>query len=72
MNIDKTIPNSKQNFREYLHQMEVNKSFFLIPAIPEEIFDIIISLDMNKSLGPNSVPIYILKVYNSFFYWKTF
>ena len=67
LNIDKTIPNSKRNFREYLHQIKVNKSFFLIPTIPEESFDIIISLDMNKSLGPNSVPIYILKVYNSFF-----
>ena len=66
LNIDKTMPNPKQNFREYLHQIKVNKSFFLIPTIPEEIFDIIISLDMNKSLGPNSVPIYILKVYNSF------
>ena len=26
--IDKTIPNSKRNFREYLHQIKVNKSFF--------------------------------------------
>ena len=31
------------------------------------MFHIIISLDMNKSLGLTSVPIYILKVYNSFF-----
>ena len=28
LNIDKTIPNSKQNFREYLHQINVNKSYF--------------------------------------------
>ena len=28
LNIDKTIPNSKQNFREYFHQIKVNKSFF--------------------------------------------
>ena len=28
LNIDKTIPNSKQNFREYLHQIKVSKSFF--------------------------------------------
>ena len=27
-NIDKTIPISKHNFREYLHQIKVNKSFF--------------------------------------------
>ena len=37
--------------------------FFLTPTIPEEIFDIIIAL-VNKSLGSNSVPIYIL---NRFF-----
>ena len=46
LNIDKTIPNSKRNFKEYLHQIKVNKSFCLIPTIPEEIFDIITSLDM--------------------------
>ena len=28
LNIDKTIPNSKQNFKEYLHQIKINKSFF--------------------------------------------
>ena len=28
LNIDKTIPNSKRNFREYLHQIKVNKSYF--------------------------------------------
>ena len=27
LNIGKAIPNSKQNFREYLHQIKVNKSF---------------------------------------------
>ena len=60
------IPNSKHSYREYL--IKVNKSFFLIPTIPEEIFDIIVSLDRNKSLGPNSVPIYIIKIYSSRFF----
>ena len=32
-----------------------------------EIFDIIKSLDLNKSLGPNSIPIYILKACNNYF-----
>ena len=27
-NIDKIIPNSKHSYREYLHQIKVNKSFF--------------------------------------------
>ena len=42
-NIDKMIPNSKHSYREYLHQIKVNESFFLTPNIPEEIFDIIVS-----------------------------
>ena len=66
-NIDKMIPNSKHSYREYLHQIKVNKSSFLTPTIPEEIFDIIVSLDRNKPLGPNSVPIYIIKIYSRFF-----
>ena len=53
-NIDKTIPISKHKFGEYLHQIKVNKSFFLTPTIPGEMFDIIIALDVNKSLGQNS------------------
>ena len=69
-NIDKTIPISEHNFREYLHQIKVNV-IFLTPVIPEVFFDIIIALDVNKSLGPNSVSIYILKIYNIFFR-KTF
>ena len=44
----------------------VNKSFFLSPASPREIFDIILSFDIKKSLGPNSMPIYILKISNNF------
>ena len=36
LNIDKTIPNSERNFREYLHQIKVIKYIFLIPTIPEE------------------------------------
>ena len=65
--IDKMIPNSKHSYREYLHQIKVSKSFFLTPTIPEEIFDIIVFLDLNKSLGPNSVPIYIIKIDGRFF-----
>ena len=38
---------------------------FLSPASPQEIFDIILSFNIKKSLGPNSIPIYILKISNN-------
>ena len=37
------------------------------PTTPEEVFEIIKKLDSNKSLGPNSVPSFLLKTNNSFF-----
>ena len=46
--------------------IQVRKSFFINPASPQEIFDIILSYDIKKSLGPNSIPIYILKISNNF------
>ena len=65
--IDKAILNSETDFRDILKNIKVNNTFFLSPTIPEEIFKIIASLDKSKSLGPNSLPIYILKLYNNFF-----
>ena len=65
--IDKAILNSETDFRDILKNIKVNNTFFLSPTIPEEIFKIIASLDKSKSLGPNSLPIYILKLYNIFF-----
>ena len=65
--IDKDIPQSIHNYRDYLSGIKVNKTFFMSPTTPEEVFDIISSLDMNKSTGPNSIPVYILKVFNNFF-----
>ena len=65
--IDNKIPLSKHNFTEYLQNVTINHSFFLKPVIPEDIQDIISSLDLNKSLGPNSLPIYIMKISNDFF-----
>ena len=59
--IDKAILNSETDFRDILKNIKVNNTFFLSPTIPEEIFKIIASLDKSKSLGPNSLPIYILK-----------
>ena len=65
--IDKAILNSETDFRDILKNIKVNNTYFLSPTIPEEIFKIIASLDKSKSLGPNSLPIYILKLYNNFF-----
>ena len=45
----------------------MNNSFFLTPTTPSEIFDIINSLNNKKATGPNSLPVYILKVYNPLF-----
>ena len=57
--IDKSIPKAKSDFRNDLKNIKINKTFFLTP--PEEMVDIIVSLDEKKSLGPNSIPICILK-----------
>ena len=66
-NIDRTIPESKQNFRNYLKFIKFDKTFFLLPTIPDEISKIIDALDNKKSVGPNSIPVFILKSLNSFF-----
>ena len=66
-NIDGKIPPGKLHYTDYLRNIRINKSFFLRPAKPKEIFDIILSFDLNKSLGPNSLPIFIIKICNEFF-----
>ena len=45
----------------------MSSSFYLRPVLSYEISDIINSLDLNKYLGPNSIPIFILKICNDFF-----
>ena len=45
----------------------VKQTFFLSPFTPCEVFNIIQAFDMNKSLDPNSLPIYILNISNHFF-----
>ena len=61
--IDSKIPKAHQHFREYMR----NKTFFLTPTTPQEIYDIISAFDIKKSLGPNSIPVYILEILNNFF-----
>ena len=68
--IDKNIKTANKNYKNYMSQVLVNDNFFLSPVTPQEIFDIIQSFDINKSLGPNSIPIFILKISNNFFSTK--
>ena len=66
-NIEKKIHKVAKNIREYLSKININKTFFLSPATPQEIFDIISLFDTKKTNGPNSIPIYILKICNTLF-----
>ena len=66
-NIDNKISKGKFHYSHYLSNVRINKSFFLTPATPKEVYNIILSLDLNKSVGPNSLPILFLKICNEFF-----
>ena len=60
-NIDSKIPKAHKHLREYMRTIKVNKTFFLTATTPQEIYDIISTFDIKKSLGPNIRPVYILK-----------
>ena len=66
-NIDNKINKAKHHYKEYMSKVFVNESFFLTPVTSSEVFNIIQAFDMNKSLGLNSLPIYILKIANTIF-----
>ena len=69
------IPAGNGNFRDFLTKRDSNNipyinqpnSFYLEPTIPQEIEKLIDSLDLKKSVGPMSIPSYILKIYKEFF-----
>ena len=61
------IKKPKKHYRHFMSKISTFQSFFLSPVTSDEIFDIIKTFDINKSLGPNSIPIYILKIFNNFF-----
>ena len=48
-NIEKKIPKVAKNIREYLSKININKTFLLSPATPQEIFDIISLFDIKKN-----------------------
>ena len=64
--IDAKITSGKYHYTQYLNNIRNNKSFFLRPVKPKEIYDIILFLNLNKSLGPNRIPIFIMKMCNEF------
>ena len=54
------IPTFKKTFDIFLGRNNEN-SFFMSPTSAEEVEDTISSFYLNKALGPNSVPMKILK-----------
>ena len=68
--IDSKINKAKKYYKDYLSGVKIKETFFLSPVTSQEVFNIILSFDLNKSLGPNSIPIYILKISNLFFSHK--
>ena len=76
--VEQKIPNITGNYKDYFKVKDkngklivnCNNSLYLSPTTPNEIGNIIQSLNENKSTGPNSIPIFILKFLESFFsYW---
>ena len=80
--IERKIPPVPGNsFKDYFNKKDeygkliinpTNASFFLSPTVPGEVEKLIDGLDINKSTGPNSIPVFILKLLKKFFsYWLT-
>ncbi len=77
--IERKIPTVPGSFKDYFNRKgengkllinPSNASFFLLPTVPGEIEDLIDDLDVKKSTGPNSIPVFILKILKPFFsFW---
>ena len=65
--IDEKITPGKLHYSDYLKDIRINNTFFLRPATYKETSNIILHLDLNKALGPNSLPTFILKLCTEFF-----
>ena len=63
INIQSSIRFSKKKYYHYLPPLNI-ESFYLTPTDSTEVSNIIFSLNQNKSDGPNSIPIKILKLLN--------
>ena len=58
--ITKKIPRTRKSPLDFISN-SIGDSFFIAPSVPSEISDIINMLKSGKSLGPNSIPIKLLK-----------
>ena len=76
--IEQKIPIVPGSYKEYFNKKDINgnllfnspHSFFLAPTAPSEVEKLIDALDIKKSTGPNSIPIFLLKIYKQFLsYW---
>ena len=65
------------SYRDYLNKRDKNGklfinpdgvNFFLSPTAPGEIIEIIDALAVNKSSGPNGIPVFLLKRFKEFFH----
>ena len=71
------IPNTNGSYKDYFKKKDKDgnlliNSLFLSPTNSSEIEKIINSIDANKSTGPNSIPVFILKSLKPFFsFWLT-
>ena len=63
IDIQSSIRFSNKKYYDYLPPLNI-ESFFLTPTDSTEVSNIIFSLNQNKSDGPNSIPIKILKLLN--------
>ena len=59
--VTKSIPRSPKSPLDYLDKINPH-SFFISPAAPYEISDIMDLLKAGKSIGPSSIPIKLLKI----------
>ena len=73
--IEQKIPFESGNYKDHFNKKDKNgnlfinsaNSFFLSPTSPSEIKKIINDLDIKKCTGPNSILIFILKLFKPFF-----
>ena len=60
--VAKSIPRSKKSPLDYLDKNNPHSSFYISPAAPYEISDIINLSKTDKSIGPNSIPSKLIKI----------
>ena len=76
--IEQKIPVVPGNYSDYFNKKDKDgnlifnspNTFFLSPTVPSEVEKLIDALNIKKSTGPNSIPVFILKIYKQFFsFW---